>query len=317
MKKPGPRTEESNSLQSNNLFPHCYKKEPQRLLFIMLNRLKGLMMKRTFIFLPLLLSLAACATRGDLGAVQQDIEEMKSRLIQAEKNISAVKAEAREIAEKSSREALKNLESLRKGTADMQANLDSMRIDVQVMTGKVDDLGLAAKKPFDDISLLKEDTTKSVISMQERIKKLESDLGEANVKISAIAKALEPPPNPDNIYKQALDTLNSGETGKARDMFNKFNEQFPDSKLSANVRYWIGETYYREKNYEQAVLEFQRVIKEFPGKEKVPAAMLKQALSFRELGDTKSARFILKELIEKFPRAEEIPLAKEILTKTK
>jgi tol-pal system protein YbgF len=279
--------------------------------------MKGLMMKRKILFFPILLSLAACATKGDLNLALQDIDELKTRLIQSEKNISAVKVEAREIAEKGSREALKNLELLRKGTADMQANLDSMRIDVQVMTGKVDDLGLAAKKPFDDISLLKEDTSKSVLSMDERLKKLEADLAQANVKLGAIAKSLEQPPNPENIYKQALDTLNSGETGKARDMFIKFNEQFPDSKLSANVFYWIGETYYREKNYEQAVLEFQRTIKEFPGKEKVPAAMLKQALSFRELGDAKSARFILKELIEKFPRSEEIPIAKEVLTKIK
>lgn len=274
-------------------------------------------MKKYVLVVPLFFSLAACATRGDLMIALRDIEEMKTRQLQTEKNISAVKVEAREIADKGSREALKNLDVLRKGTADMQANLDSMRIDVQVMTGKVDDLGLAAKKPFDDISLLKEDTSKSVMSMDERLKKLEADLAQANTTISAIAKSLEQPPNPENIYKQALDTLKNGETGKSRDMFNKFNEQFPDHKLTANVRYWIGETFYLEKNYEQAVLEFQRVIKEYPGREKVPAAMLKQGLSFRELGDTKSAKFIIKELIEKFPRAEEIPTAKEVLQKLK
>ena len=274
-------------------------------------------MKKNILIVPLFLALAACATRGDLNFVQQDIEEMKTRLLQTEKNILAVKVEAREIAEKGSREALSNLETLRKGTADMQANLDSMRLDVQVMTGKVDDLGVAARKPFDDISLLKEDTSKSVVSMDERLKKLETALEQATTKISAIVKSLEQPPNPESIYKQAFDTFKSGETGKSRDMFNKFNEQFPDHKLSSNARYWIGETFYLEKNYEQAVLEFQRVIKEYPGKEKVPAAMLKQGLSFRELGDTKSAKFIIKELIDNFPKAEEIPAAKEVLQKLK
>jgi tol-pal system protein YbgF len=271
--------------------------------------------KNLFVLLPLLL--AACATKGELNIARQDIEETKTRLIQAEKSVSAIKTEAKEIAEKGSREALKNLELLRKGTADMQANLDSMRYDVQVMTGKVDDLGLAAKKPFDDISLLKEDTAKSVVAMEERLRKLEADMAQTIARLTAIAKALEPPPIPENVYKQAMDTLKSGEIEKARDIFNKFSEQFPDHKLSANVRYWIGETYYLEKNYEQAVVEFQRVIKEYPGKEKVSAAMLKQGLSFRELGDIKSAKFIIKELIDKFPRAEEIPAAKEALLKLK
>lgn len=274
-------------------------------------------MNKKILFFPLLLSLAACATKGELNMALQDIEEMKTRLIQSEKSISAVKIQAKEIAEQSSSEALKNLDVLRKGTADMQANLDAIRVDVQVMNGKVDDLGLVAKKPFDDISLLKEDTSKAVTSMEERIKKLDAEVERINAKLTALTKSLETPPTPENAYKQAMDAFKSGETAKARDMFTKLTEQFPDSKLTANARYWIGETYYSEKNYEQAVLEFQRVIKEHPGKEKVPAAMLKQGLCFRELGDTKSAKFIIKELIEKYPLAEEVPAAKEVLQKLK
>lgn len=261
--------------------------------------------------------LAGCATRGDMYLAQQDIDELKSRLLRSEKKIDSVTVEAREIAEKSSRSALKNLETLRKGTADMQANLDAMRIDVQVMAGRVEDLGLAAKKPFDDISLLKEDTSKTVASMQERLKKLEGLIEENSRKIDALAKAVETPPTPENLYRQALDTLKSGDTGKAREQLVRFAEQFPNNKLLPNVRYWLGETYYQEKNYEQAIVEFQRVIKEYPGKEKAAAAMLKQALSFRELGDPKSAKFILKELIDKYPHAEEIAAAKEELGKMK
>ena len=45
--------------------------------------------------------------------------------------------------------------------------------------------------------------------------------------------------------------------------------------------------------------------------------MLKQAMAFRELGDAKSAKFILKELLDKYPQAEEISLAKEMLAKIK
>jgi len=274
-------------------------------------------MTRKFLFFPLLLAMTACATKGDLNLALRDIDEMKSRLLQNEKNISAVKVEAKEISEKSSQEALKTLESLRKGTADIQANLDSMKIDVQVMTGKVDDLGLVAKKPYEDINLLKDDTSKAMIALNERLKKLEAAQADSNAKLNALAKSLEQPPTPENSYKLAFDTFKGGETAKSRDMFNKFTEQYPGSQLAANARYWVGETYYQEKNFEQAALEFQRVITEYPGKEKVPAAMLKQGLSFKELGDTKSARFIIRELIEKFPKAEEIPAAKEVLQKLK
>jgi tol-pal system protein YbgF len=275
------------------------------------------MMNKSLMLVPLLFSLAACATRGEINLAQQEIEDIKIRLTYAEKTVSATKQEALEIAEKSSRDALKNLEILRRGTADMQANLDAMRIDVQVMAGKVDDLGLAAKKPFEDISLLKEDTSKAVQAMEERLTKLEQSFYENNAKMLAIAKALEAPPTPDALYKQAQESLKAGDTKKARETLNKLLEQFPNHKLSPNARYWIGETYYLEKNYEQAVLEFQRVIKEFPGKDKVPAAMLKQAMAFRELGDLKSAKFVLKELLDKAPHSEEAQLGRDLLSKLK
>lgn len=274
-------------------------------------------MKKALVLAPLMLSLVGCATTNELNLAQQDIEDLKSRLQTVEKNITTVKQEALEISEKSSRDALKNLEILRKGTADMQANLDAMRIDVQVMAGKVDDIGIAAKKPFEDISLLKEDTARSVKAMEERLTKLEQNFNDSNAKMMAIAKSLETPPTPDSVYKQAQDALKSGDNKKARDILAGFLDQYPNHKLSPNARYWIGETYYLEKNYEQAVLEFQKVIKEFPGKDKVPAAMLKQAMAFRELDDNKSARFVLKELLDKYPNAEEAAMAKELLSKSK
>jgi tol-pal system protein YbgF len=274
-------------------------------------------MNKALLLLPLLLTLASCATRGEMNLAEQEIEDIKTRLVFAEKSIAATKQEAQEIAEKSSRDALKNLEILRRGTADMQANLDAMRIDVQVMAGKVDDLGIAAKKPFDDISLLKEDTSKAVQAMEERLTKLEQSFYDTNAKMIAIAKALETPPTAEALYKQAQETLKAGDIKKAREALTKLLEQFPTHKLAPNARYWMGETYYQEKNYEQAVLEFQRVIKEFPGKEKVPAAMLKQAMAFRELGDLKSAKFVFKELLDKAPHSEEAQLARDLLSKLK
>jgi tol-pal system protein YbgF len=228
-----------------------------------------------------------------------------------------VSRDAKEIAEKSSRDALKDLETLRKGTADMQANLDAMRIELQLMAGKVEDQGLAAKKPYEDISLLKEDTAKAMAAMEARLKKLEAALEESNARIAALSKSVATPQTPENAYKLAYDTFRNGETAKARDMFSAFAEQYPEHKLMPNARYWIGETYYIEKNYEQAIIEFQKVIKEYPGKEKAPAAMLKQALAFKELKDPKSARFVLQEIIDKYPQSEEYKAATDLLHKLK
>jgi len=189
-------------------------------------------MNKKFLVFPLFLSLAACATKGDLNSVLQDMEEMKTRLIQSEKNISAVKVQAKEIAEQSSGEALKTLESLRKGNADMQANLDAMRVDVQVINGKFDDLGVAAKKPLDDISLLKEDTSKAVASMEERLKKLDAEMVQVNAKLTALAKSLEQQATRESTYQQAYDAYRIGNIAPARVLFNTGTEKFPANNLA-------------------------------------------------------------------------------------
>ena len=132
-----------------------------------------------------------------------------------------------------------------------------------------------------------------------------------------LALAKETPPTPDAIYIKGLDTFKTGDMPAARGIFTKFLEQYPRHDLSANAHYWIGETYYSEKNYEPAILAFQEVIKNFPTKDKVPAAMLKQAMAFNAINDTKSATYVLKKLGEAFPKSDEAIKAKELLKEIK
>jgi tol-pal system protein YbgF len=103
----------------------------------------------------------------------------------------------------------------------------------------------------------------------------------------------------------------------AREQFTKFLEQNPQNDLAANAHYWIGETHYSEKNYESAILAYQEVIKNYPGKEKVAAAMLKQAMTFRDIKDIKSARYVLKKLTEGYPKSQEAKKAKDLLKEIK
>lgn len=260
----------------------------------------------------LLVALTGCASRRDMESLQNDVEEVKTRILGMEKDISGVKNLTQEEMTRSLAAFQKEMVDVRKGTADLQATLDSARVDMQSLTGKIDEVAIQAKKPAEDISLLKEDTSRSLTAFEERLLKVEKGLEELQKNVAAATES-----TPEALYQKALDTFRSGDAHKARELFGKFLDRYPKHELAANAHYWIGETYYGEKNYDQAILEFQEVIKNFPGKEKAPAAMLKQALAFRALGDTKSARYILKKLIEEHPLADETKTAKEKLKELK
>lgn len=260
----------------------------------------------------LLLCLAGCASKGDVDSMQRDMDEMKTRLVKMEKDLGEVKGATRQELEKSLKEFQQEMMGIRKGAADLQANLDSSRVDMQVLGGKLDDIALQAKKPADDVALLKEDSDRRLAAFEERLLKLEKGLDELPKKF-AEARSKELDKNPEALYQKGLETFRGGDPQKGREFLARFLELYPGHELAANARYWLGETYYSEKNYDQAILEFQVVIKKFPGKEKVPAAMLKQAMAFKELGDIKSARYVLKKLLEDFPTTEEAKPARERL----
>jgi tol-pal system protein YbgF len=269
------------------------------------------------LWLALLLPLAACASRGDVDSLQRDLDEFKNRLLTVEKGVTTVRSETKEVAEKGVQETLKELESLRRSTADLQAAMDASKVDAQALAGKVDDLAQSGKKPADDLVLLKEDSNRRLTAVEERLQKLEQGMDESQKKLGELVKAMETPPTPEGLYQHGQDLFKKGDLAKAREIFAKFLEQYPKHQLAVNARYWLGESYFAEKKFEPAILEFQQVIKDYPGKEKIPAAMLKQALAFHELGDAKSARYILKKLVEDFPLADEVPLAKEKLKELK
>lgn len=263
-----------------------------------------------------LLALSGCASKSDMTNLQRDVDEVKSRLLQVDKDVAGIRSSTREDLDKTLKAYQKDLETLRRGTADIQATIESTKVDNQVLTGKLDDVALLAKKPAEDIALLREDMERRLKAVEERMTKLEKGFEDLQKKGSE-AKGKELEQTPDALYQKALDTFRAGDPAKAREMFSRFIELYPQHDLAANAHYWLGETFYSEKKFDQAILEFQQLIKNYPKKEKVPAAMLKQAMAFRELGDVKSARYVLKKLMEQYPSTEEAQRAKERLKEMK
>jgi tol-pal system protein YbgF len=92
---------------------------------------------------------------------------------------------------------------------------------------------------------------------------------------------------------------------------------YPDSEYSDNAQFWIGECYFFEKNYEKAILEYEKVTKNYPGGNKVPYALLKQGFSFLKLNDKTSARLLLQQVIKDYPNTNQARMARSKLQEIK
>ncbi len=121
-------------------------------------------------------------------------------------------------------------------------------------------------------------------------------------------------PDPAALYMEGLDLVREKKDYlEGLQVFKRFLSLFPKHELADNAQYWIGEVYYVRGDWERAVLEFNKVIKEYPQGDKVPAALLKQGYSFEKLGALKEAKVLLKRVIEKYPKSAEAELAEDHL----
>ncbi len=114
-------------------------------------------------------------------------------------------------------------------------------------------------------------------------------------------------------YNDALELVRAGQTSEARPLLQSFITHNPASPLMPNAIYWLGETWYHEKQYDQAILSFKDVAGRFPKHDKAAAALLKIGFSYEHMGDISNARFYLQNLIKDYPKSEPAALARDKL----
>jgi tol-pal system protein YbgF len=116
-----------------------------------------------------------------------------------------------------------------------------------------------------------------------------------------------------SIYDEAYSDYESGRFTRAVMLFDYVVSKFPESPLADNALYWIAESLYSRKRWAEALTGFQRVQKEYPYGNKVPAALLKVAYTEEKLGHLPEATAALQELVTRFENSAEAELGKRKL----
>ncbi len=119
--------------------------------------------------------------------------------------------------------------------------------------------------------------------------------------------------DPEEAYQAAYSDLASGRYGLARDAFTEYLRRYPDTEVSDNAQYWIGECAYALGDFQGAIEAFKKVAQNYPKGDKVPAALLKTGIAYSRLKDMDSARKYYAQVAQKYPRSDEARLARERL----
>jgi tol-pal system protein YbgF len=118
-------------------------------------------------------------------------------------------------------------------------------------------------------------------------------------------------------YETALGILRDGRYSDAALAFKQFIAHHPTGSYTDNAYYWLGETYYVTRDFDQALSTFRELTTRFPQSPKVADSHLKIGFIYYEKQDWKASRSELENVVSTWPTSTAARLANERLARMK
>jgi tol-pal system protein YbgF len=109
----------------------------------------------------------------------------------------------------------------------------------------------------------------------------------------------------DTLYQNALRDFTTGKYDLARQEFGDYVLHFPSTDLASNAQFYLGEISYAQADYKDAIAQYNLVLANYPQSYKLAAALLKKGFAELELGMKATGTKDLREVIRRFPGADE------------
>jgi tol-pal system protein YbgF len=105
------------------------------------------------------------------------------------------------------------------------------------------------------------------------------------------------------LYRQSFSHYAAGRFARGVDGFQNFLRQYPEHEYAGHAEYWLGECFYSQQRYEEAVAAFKRAVENHPQGSKSPDALLKMSAALKQLGNTQHADAALQALSSRYPES--------------
>ena len=206
--------------------------------------------------------------------------------------------------------------SLQKSVQDVQANsgtrLDTMSTQLQGLSDNLEEIKSRVGK-----------LNQQLVDLQSSVQSIDARLaGGAPVQNPGSAPAPAPapsgsagyapssspsgpPPSADTLYSNGLRDITSGKYDLANSEFQDYLKYYGDTDLASNAQFYLGEIAYAQKNYEDAVREYDKVLNNYPKSFKLAPARYKKGMALLELGQKNAGIKELREVVKRYPGTEE------------
>ncbi len=292
-------------------------------------KLPGRFLKSSWSWLVLFCAIAAmtagCANDDQIKA---DINNLQNQTYILQNQIASMKSNVQSSQQKLSSSNETELHTIRSSQAGVVDQLSNLQSDLNGLRGSVEEQKHMDQKLFSDqshetaaLATRIEQQQKMIDAQGNQLSQLETKFQAqaAQTKAAQAAQAQEQQQaaqTPQAVYDTAYGDYQNGNFNYAIKVFTSFLQKFPDDPLAGNAQFWIGEAYFKQMDYDQAILAYEKVVKNYPKSLKAPSALLQQGISFTKTkgpDDKKVAAALFKQVIEKYPDSPEAKTAKSLL----
>jgi tol-pal system protein YbgF len=287
--------------------------------------------------LGLLVFLGGCATQKDIDILQRQIWAAHGDLKNMDAQIAQLQNRMDEKLQELTKSVETNSQPLRKNQAVVGAELDQIQVELNRLNGRLEETGAMTARQGEKISQIQQKQMASMLEMQKalddlsrRLSRVAQSLGLDELAVGpgeklgeskkgpetgqtaapeAAAGQKQAALSPEELYAQAFQLFRSGDYQAARAGFTRYLELYPKTELADNSQFWMGECYYAEKRYREAITAYEKTIKDYPNSDKVSSALLKEGMAFLELGDKTAAKILLKKVVKDHPESNQAQIA--------
>ncbi len=254
---------------------------------------------------------SACVSTQDIQGIQTQISDVQRQLLQMQQ-VAPSKTDVGNLETSMS----KQMDSLLKTEADMQVKL-------QDLTGQIE----ALQAKLEDTTYRLSQLSQQIAATNQELKNFQSapppgavvDPNAPGAPLDPNAPGAQAPPpvrggaDPKGLYDAAYNDYLKGSYDLSAREFQEYLQNFPNTDLADNATYWIGECWYRQKKYRQAIEQYDLLLSSYPKSDKAAGARLKRGYSYIELGEKTKGLLELQRVVRDFPASDEANLARQRL----
>ena len=268
----------------------------------------------------LLAPLAACSSSDDMALLHREITDVQRSVDQLEAEVldqSDLQGMEQSMEDMTNKNLRSNAD-LALRVEELQEQIEALHATLEITTRQLQTISqeLAAVRAQSGTGVVLPPVT--VAPGTEGANPSDTDTGDmaagaAAGAAAAGAVAASGATSPDELYRSAYEDYMRGNYALAADGFAEYMRRWPDTELTDNALYWIGECYDAQEKQQEALATFTRVLEDYPTSDKAAAAQLKKGLIYLKMGDQGQGVVNLQYVVYEHPGTREADLAREQL----